>query len=247
MKNRDIVGTFLLAVLLFLVLGVPDGGIIRILLAAPLVLFLTGHVFLRLLGPIRVSFLEHSLYAVGVSLAFCVAGGFTINALSLLTPYGWAGWYMIITGLMLLIAILRRCEPMPLPTVTWPRLQRWHVIVLVLSLMVTTTAYGLAVHDEAAQKEFKYTEFWLIPKSNSDRLILGIKSAEDQSELFDVEITVDGVLFARWPSVEVVPGEILTRQFNVGVAKRVEARLYRSKDHALYRRVSAVLSLDEKR
>ena len=242
MKNRDIFGTFLLAILLLLLSWVPYAEPFRMLLAAPLSLFLTGHVLLRVLGPIRVSLIEHSMYSIGVSIGICVAGGFILNWYSWLTPAGWTGWLVVVTGLLLLAAIVLRRAPMVLPAVTWPRLQGWHVAVLVLSVALTSGAWALAIHDETEQREFKFTEFWLLPKSDSGTLILGIKSAEEHPDRYDLEIAADGSIFAQWSGIEVAPGETLLRELHVGEAKKIEARLYRSDDRTFaYRRVSVVL------
>jgi uncharacterized membrane protein len=241
MTNRDILGTFLLSVLLWLTVSVTDNMAIRILLSVPLVLFLTGHVVLRVLAPIRGQLVEHAVYAVGISIAISVLGGFILNGFSLLTPIGWTLWLMGVTGVVLVISLIRRTEPLVLPTMTWPRLARWQIVMLLLSLCIVSSAYALAVKDESSQREFKYTEFWLVPSTAYGILHIGIRSYEDNPKRFDIEVTSADAMIARWNNVEMTPGETWTKQISVGDNdRRVEARLYDAADHSLYRRVSAL-------
>ncbi|TIT85084.1 MAG: hypothetical protein E5W59_25895, partial [Mesorhizobium sp.] len=76
-----------------------------------------------------------------------------------------------------------------------------------LAVLVASGAYALAVRDEAAHREFKYTEFWLLPwaSAGSGRITVGIRSAETQPQRFDLEITLDGQPYAVFRSIAVAP------------------------------------------
>jgi hypothetical protein len=244
MNNRDLKGAFVWSLALLLVVIATDNVVIRLVLAAPLLLWLTGHVVLRSIGPIRTSLLEHTAYAVGVSIAICVAGGFVLYSISFLTPIGWAIWLIVVTGAALLVGIRRRYEWLILLSVKLPPLRREHVITIGVASLITAGAYLLAVHDEANQQEFKYTQFWMLPKPRAPgKLLVGIKSGEAETQHFDVEVTADGSVVALWRSVEIPPDEIWTHEVKVNSgAHKAEAKLYRPSDHTFYRKVSTFVS-----
>jgi hypothetical protein len=115
-----------------------------------------------------------------------------------------------------------------------------------LALLVATGAYALAVRDEAAYREFKYTAFWLLPSASgeSGRITVGIRSAETQPQRFDLEITLDGQPFAIFRSLTIAPGDTWAREIPVPVLatrQTAEARLYRPEDNRLYRSVSTLV------
>jgi uncharacterized membrane protein len=189
--NKDHKVVFVWSLALLLLVITTDNVVIRLVLTAPLLLFLTGHVVLRSIGPIRTSLLEHTAYAVGASITICVAGGFVLYRLSFLTPVGWAIWLVAVTGTVLLVASRRQYEG-PVVSVKLPSLRREHVITIGVAALITAGAYLLAIHDEANQREFKYTEFWMLPKPKvPGKLLVGIKSGEAETQRFDVEVTSD--------------------------------------------------------
>jgi hypothetical protein len=55
----------------------------------------------------------------------------------------------------------------------------------------------LAIHDEANQREFKYTELWILPKAKAPaKLLVGIKRGKVETQRFDVEVTSDASMVA---------------------------------------------------
>ncbi|MER9236286.1 hypothetical protein NKI56_30310 [Mesorhizobium sp. M0622] len=211
-----------------------------------MVFLVSGHTVLRAIGVRTTSALEHFVYAVGASLAAGIAGGFALNAAGFLTPLGWAVWFWAVTAAAALVAAGRRDTP-DLPA--WPapaRVRLWQGAALMLALLVATGAYALAVRDEAAYREFKYTAFWLLPSAGggSGRITVGIRSAETQPQRFDLEITLDGQPFAVFRSIAVAPGDTWAREIPVPVLatrQTAEARLYRPEDNRLYRSVSTLV------
>ena len=240
---NDLKWVFVWSLALLLVVITTDNVVIRLVLAAPLLLWLTGHVVLRSIGPIRTSLLEHTVYAVGVSIAICVAGGFVLNSLSLLTPIGWAVWLIVVTGTALLVGARGRYQWL-VPSVKLPFPQRGHIIIIGIASLITVGAYLLAIHDETNQREFKYTEFWILAKPKAPgKLLVWIKSSEMETQYFDVEVTSDGSVIALWRSVEIAPEETWTREVKVDSETiKAEAKLYRPSDHKLYRKVSTFVS-----
>ncbi|MER8967080.1 hypothetical protein [Mesorhizobium sp. M0159] len=211
-----------------------------------MVFFVSGHVVLRAMGVRTTSALQHLVYAVGASLAAGIAGGFALNAAGFLTPLGWALWFWAVTAAAALLAAGRRDTP-DLPA--WPapaRIRFWQGAALMLALLVATGAYAVAVRDEAAYREFKYTAFWLLPSASgeSGQITVGIRSAETQPQRFDLEITLDGQPFAIFRSLTIAPGDTWTRKIAVpvlGTRQTAEARLYRPEDNRLYRSVSTMV------
>ncbi|MER8667164.1 hypothetical protein NKH45_08105 [Mesorhizobium sp. M1156] len=211
-----------------------------------MVFFVSGHVVLRAMGVRTTSALQHLVYAVGASLAAGIAGGFALNAAGFLTPLGWALWFWAVTAAAALLAAGRRDTP-DLPA--WPapaRIRFWQGAALMLALLVATGAYAVAVRDEAAYREFKYTVFWLLPSASgeSGQITVGIRSAETQPQRFDLEITLDGQPFAIFRSLTIAPGDTWTRKIAVpvlGTRQTAEARLYRPEDNRLYRSVSTMV------
>jgi hypothetical protein len=212
-----------------------------------MVFLVSGHAVLRAIGVRTTSVSEHFAYAVGASLAVGIAGGFSLNAAGFLTPLGWAIWFWAVTAGAALVAAGRRDAPPELPA--WPgpaRVRLWQGTALALAVLVAIGAYAVAIRDEAAHREFKYTEFWMLPWANGDpaRLTVGVRSAETQPQRFDLEIILDGRPFAIFRSLTMQPGEAWAREIPVPVLatpQKAEARLYRPEDNRLYRSVSTLV------
>lgn len=245
-SNRDLLAACLWATATVAAVAVCDSVLLRAILGAPMVLLVSGHTVLRAIGIKTTSVPEHLAYAVGASLAAGIAGGFALNAAGFLTPFGWAVWFWAVTAGAALVAAGRR-DASDLPS--WPspaRVRLWQGAVIALAALVATGAYALAVRDEASYREFRYTEFWMLPSASGDpgRLTVGVRSAETQTQRFDLEITLDGRLFAVFRSLTIVPGDTWTREIPVPVLttpQKAEARLYRPEDNRLYRSVSTLV------
>ncbi|MER9468170.1 DUF1616 domain-containing protein [Mesorhizobium sp. M0482] len=245
-SKRDLLAACLWAGVTVAAVALSDDMLLRAILGVPMVLLISGHTVLRAIGIRTTCVSEHLAYAIGASLAAGIAGGFALNAAGFLTPLGWAVWFWAVTAGAALVAAGRRDAP-DLPS--WPspaRVRLWQGAVIALAALVATGAYALAVRDEATYREFKYTELWMVPPASGDpgRLTVGVRSAETQTLRFDLEITLDGRLFAVFRSLTIAPGDTWTREFPVSVLatpQKAEARLYRPKDNRLYRSVSTLV------
>jgi uncharacterized membrane protein len=227
--------------------AVSDSMFVRTILGAPLVFLVSGHTVLRAIIIGRTtSVAEHLACAVGASLAAGIVGGFALNATGFLSPLGWAVWFFAVTVGATLVAVGRHDVP-DLPA--WPDLVRVPLLqgsALALAVLVAAGAYALAIRDEATNQQFKYTEFWMLPWSHGDRgrLAIGIRSAETQTQQFDLEITLDRRPFAVFRSLTIAPGDTWTREIAVpvlAIPQKAEARLYRPADNRLYRSVSTLV------
>lgn len=245
-RNRDLLLACLWATATMTAVAVSDSLLLRTLLGAPMVFLISGHVLLRAIGIGTTSVSEHLAYTVGASLAVSIAGGFALNVAGFLTPLGWAIWFSAITISTALVADRRRDVPALPP---WPgpvRVRFWQGATIALAVLLATGAYALAVRDEATYRQFSYTEFWMLPWAEGDggRLIVGVRSAETQTQRFDLEIVMDGQLFAVFRSLTIAPGDTWTRQIPVpasAASRKAEARLYRPEDNRLYRSVSTLV------
>lgn len=250
-RHPDLAVAGIWAAATLLVLSITDSSWLRAAISAPLLFFLPGHVFVRAIGLRAGSAAEHVVYAIGASIAICVAGGLALDWAGLLTPWGWAGWLAATTG----AAALLVARGPAMPAFAWfgarlPGLPRWQLAVLVISTFIVCGAYAMAVRDEAGQKQFRFTEFWLQYGASAapGMLLVGIDSAEARPQRFDVEVALDGHTIALWRSVTLDPGNLWTRVLPVppgaGRPRKSEARLYRADDNAIYRKVSALIPAD---
>ena len=239
-KRLDLTAGFWWALLLLLTVLVTDNSIIRLVLGLPLVFLFTGHTVLRAIKPVKTAgLLEHSVFAVGASIAVCVGGGFLLNAVSMLNPVGWAIWLITVNGIAALVALRQPYDPFVLAEL--PRIRVWHALAFSAAVGITAGSYGLAAHEINTYHEFKYTAFWLVPESIPGKLVIGVESYESQPEEYDVEVTADKTMIGVWRSIDLAPGKTWVHEITVGLnEKRVEANLYRTRDHALYRKVSAL-------
>lgn len=236
-----------LATLLAVVL--VDSVALRGILSAPLLLFVTGDALLAALAVPMASRLERTVYAVGASIALCVAGGFLLNWVDCLTPTGWAVWLALTTIAAAFVALRRLRAAVPrasrLPSCAAFRV--WHAAVLGVAAAVSLGAYALSVYDEERDRQFTYTEFWMLSEAPAapGAVVIGIRSAETAPRLFDIEVKVDGNIVALWRSIPVTPGATWTRRLTIalgaGHSRKAEAFLYEPTAKSIYRKVSAII------
>lgn len=245
-SNRDLLAACLWAGTTVATVAVSDNMLLRSILGAPTVFLVSGHVMLRAIGVRTTSMSEHLAYAIGASLAVGIAGGFALNGAGFLTPLGWAIWFCIVTTAAALTAASRSNIP-DLPARPKPvRVQLWQGAVIALAAVVATGAYALSIRDQASDRQFTYTAFWMLPSADGDpgRLSIGVRSSETMTQRFNLEITLDGQPFAVFRSLTIAPGDTWARKIPVPVLatqQKAEARLYRPGDNRLYRSVSALV------
>jgi hypothetical protein len=217
------------------------------LLAVPLLLFFTGHAVLRAVGPNVSSRTEHAAYAIGLSLAAALMGGFLLNILGALTPIGWALWLQaVVAASAATVLVWRPNDPLPPIGRIDHSLRLRHLVMIVVSGSVICGAYFISVRDEARQRDYKYIEFWLVGgEGGTGALVVGIKSAEVEPRLFDVEVTRGSDVVAIWRSVQLQPGQTWTQALRLEIdarqERKIRARLYGHSDGRLYRQVTAIV------
>lgn len=246
-RNLDLIAICAWASLTVLAVGHTESQALRLLLALPLLLFFTGHAVLCAFGPETNSRTEHAAYAIGLSLASALMGGFALNILGALTPLGWALWLQAVVAASAATALIKQpSAPLRLIGRADLGLRARHLVMIAVSGSVICGAYFIAVRDEARQNEFKYVEFWMVgAEGGSGALVVGVRSAETEPRLFDVEVTRGSDVVAVWRSVHLEPGETWTQALSLGIddrhERKIRARLYGHSDGRLYRQVTAIV------
>jgi hypothetical protein len=246
-SNRDLLAACLWASLAVVAVYATDSALPRTVLCAPLVIGIGGHTLLRGLGISAGSTADHIVYAIGASLVVGIAGGLTLNAVGLLSPFGWVAWFWIVVLGSSVAAVRRDTARLRSEAQPWTALsgfRPWHAGAIAVGVLVATGAYAMAVHDEAAQRQFKYTEFWLLPAADGGRLSVGMRSGEEKDRRFDVEVVVDGSPFASYRGVSLIPGQTWAKDFPLSPSatrRRAEARLYLWDEKRVYRSASVLL------
>ncbi len=246
--RRDLLAASLWAVLAALSVCFTDSLFLRILMSVPLVFFLPGYVLLRAMKPFGTSTAERTVYAAGISIAVCLLCGLILNWAGWLRPGGWALGLAALVCFTALFGLRKERDAASFaPQTLGSRLRLWQEAVFGVALFIACGAYFLAVRDEADQRQFKYTELWMIygsPRAPG-QLIVGVKSAEDDLRQFDMEVAIDGRTIGMWHALALEPGDSWTREITVpikpGHTQKAEAWLYRPEDNTIYRRVSAVV------
>src|SRR3712207_4372849 len=99
------------------VLLLPTDGAVataaRVAACLPAATYWQGHALLRALGLAGRSSLEWHAFAVALSLASLMAGGFLLNSLGALDPAGWACWVACVTWLSALVGLFRHTPAAP--------------------------------------------------------------------------------------------------------------------------------------
>ena len=246
-RNIDLFAIVAWAMVTVVAVALSDNQPLRLALALPLLLLFTGHSVLRALGPIATSMTEHAVCAVGASIAIALAGGFLLNRLGALVPLGWALWLLTVVGGSAAVALWRR-RPLDVRLVAWslPNLRPRHLAMIGLAAAIMGGAYGLAARDEASQQEFKYVDFWIVGGAGAPgALIVGVKSAELEPQVFDIEVTRAGQVVAVWQAIPLAPGQTWTRSLSLSIdaqrSQKVYARLYGHNDGKVHRQVSAIV------
>lgn len=219
---------------------------IRVVGAAPLVLFLPGYWLLAAIAPrICGEPLETVAFSVGVSVAMCIVVGLVLN----LTPAGLTGdaWVLALGGIALAgsaAAWLRgaRHEALPWRDVV-PAPGRRGGAMFALAGLLLVGAFGLARFSAGQQSEPHFTQLWITPAgTQAGNVQLGVRNLEPTSMTYTVEVRANGNLVQRWPSLTLQPNQSweteLTSADGAPLRGSVEALLYRADaPDQVYRRV----------
>lgn len=233
-----VAGVTLLAAMLMIFLG--DNMVVRTTMGLLLVLVLPGYAMTAALFPgAELGLVEHSVIALGMSLAVTAVGGLLLN----LTPWGLrSGTWLLLLAVITLAASAvalwrRRSLLVPVP-------DRWELgltagqgIILSVAVVLVGGAMTLASTGADQQPSPGFSQFWILPASgpaDKHAFRLGVANMESTSMTYRVEIDIDGnqtVTLAAirlsphqtWQTTEVVPSWTWASN-----SIPIEAKLYRS-------------------
>jgi uncharacterized membrane protein len=230
--------------------------------AIVLVFVLPGFLLLHVLARQRKLDFELSLLSVAMSVALLPPLALVLNRFNALSPSGWG------VGLALLClaawAFRRRDVPgAPFENAEEPRrqlviaapalLRPGRVIRLSVVALMITMAVGVARYGALNQRQFAYTEFWMLPSEKGDyrRLKIGVRNEEKSVVSYDLEISLNSRVFERrhlivrngdtWLKETTAPNDQSEEE------QVIQAKLYRSDDPSmLYRQALLRFSPDSK-
>jgi uncharacterized membrane protein len=224
----------------------PELPLFRVLLGAPLVLFVPGYALSAAVFPHReLPMLERALFVVGSSLALAVIGGVILNA----TPWGlrastWAWFLSSITLGLCVVAWKQRASrtrprSVPRPAFRWGEV--WLMGCAVVLIALTFVVNQFPVPASGAEG---YTMLWIQPDraAGANHVQIGIESSELARTRYRLQLQLDGAPVQEWDSIELQSGETwqVRAEFpTTADAPTIQAVLYRADvPDSVYRMVS---------
>lgn len=224
----------------------PDGHGLRAAACLPLALYWPGVAFLHAVGRPRDASLEWEAMAVMASVALLVPGGLLLNRLGMLGALGWAGWLTGVTGALLAASLLRPAPGRAAPRPGGPRAFPKPLVLggFLLALGLAGGAAVIAIDDGLHWREFRFTEFWMLPDvpEQPGAVLIGARNAEARPMVYAIAVMQDGLPIASWRGIALEPGASATRDLPLvvrpGTPSRVEAWLFDSDSPGtVYRKV----------
>lgn len=207
----------------------------RLLIWTPLLFFAPGYLLSSL-------FFKHDRLAailIGVLISVCLVifGGLLIGFLGQINQTGFSLWFCIIFSVCFFIHH-RLGFNLPIqgaPEYLSPRpvksFNGFLIMALVFSSSLIGGAYWMAIRSEAADSQFSFIEFWLLPGDISSELVVGLSNEEGRPQAFRIEVSADGITIAALTTEVLKSGQTIQSKisFTPG-AGRVSAKLFRRDD-----------------
>jgi len=173
--------------------------IVKSALSFGLVAFVPGFLILRNALRHRAIDTQFILLSMGLSISITIVCGLILHAIHALNPYGWIACLGSISLVALFIRIRRGEIDSSPPAIT--RLKRSHLAALSIAVMCVSSAIVLAKQGSSEQREFKYTELWMLPTDERlmDSVFVGLRNEEQQGVFYDLEVLLDEKTIKRWP------------------------------------------------
>jgi hypothetical protein len=200
------VGTAALSALLALVLPFEP---LRVLLAAPLILFLPGYaIAATIFARNPISRRQFLLFSVGLSLAVLALGALPLNY----GPGGVRGWSWALLLFLVVLACcrgaaLRRPRAAAAP-ISWalPRPNRGQAALLAGGALALVAAVVLAFTPLSATNATGFTEIWISPLAADNGVRVGVGSAERDDSSYRLVVNFGGTREVT-RRLELEPGE----------------------------------------
>lgn len=178
--------------------------------------------------------LGRAVLALGLSVASCVLMGLLLAALDQINATGWA---VGLAGMSALAAII----PDPDVRVKDRRLPPWRghasaLLFITAAVGLTVTAGLRAYQGAAAQRDgTTVVQLWMLPRTSSSQVTLGIRNAGPKPGSFTLEVRSDEGVIASWPAIELDSRQTWERDLSLAVQParsrdrpmQVEAVLFR--------------------
>jgi uncharacterized membrane protein len=221
-------------------------SIVRLLAVMPLVLFLPGFLLLRALLPKGEVDFECVILSIGISVASTVVFGLILHSLDAMNSLGWTVAVAFVVMGALWLSRSRGGVRYLGAAFQWSALglNGASMVCFGVITVLVTGGIALASYGAANQRQFAYTELWIVPFDghSNERVTIGVRNKEQKHSSYDLEVLVNDKLLVRWPEFDLSEDEEWVKQLpipmNLGVGQRVEARLYNHDSPLrLYRRV----------
>jgi uncharacterized membrane protein len=197
------------------VVGISIGGAIamsvvlpaaRQLVAAVLILLLTGYAVSLALLPIREVRLSELLTVVlAAGAASLAVGGMLLTGLPVgVSTEAWVGLVALLVAAGLVVAAFRR-RPL-LPNHVAGQLPWTTVLATLIALGAAGGALAIArAGAEQGDRLQTFAELWAIP--SADRMLhIGLTSHEKDSNTYRVDVELDSKIIAHWEGISLAPG-----------------------------------------
>lgn len=188
--------------------------------SALLVLVLLGTALsTALLPPRRLDFAERVAFVLGLGLSTVIVDGFIINASAAgMTRSNWALSLGAITVVAAGVGWFRDRNSDKRPNLSIPpgdgslagalKVRMTPSVVAVLaSAALVAAAFVVATVGLYTQPRPGFTELWLLPNQSSSGLTVGIGNHENDDEMYNLDLTADGVPLASWTALRLARGE----------------------------------------
>jgi uncharacterized membrane protein len=220
---------------------------LRVSFALPLIFILPGHAILAAAMPSAPRGLQRIVFAVGLSLAVVVIGGFLLNLVHALTPLGWFSFLSGMTLAGYAAALYRRWTvgwQIPLNYVPeWKFPLKSAALYSAAAAAVVVAFTIVTAETQRIHQQADFTEFWMQPERTAEigLVKIGMRNAEHQAMSYDVELMLNDQLIGAWRNIKLQSNEVWTKTIDLPGGdrrQRLEAWLFKSGDHTkVYRRV----------
>lgn len=219
----------------------------RVLEAIIMTLVVPGWCISLAVYPRRIDPLVRITLTLGLSIAFVVLGGLVLNALAAYSAAGWLVYLTGVSGLGLMMAVLRRNIRPPtrwaFAAIPTGRAALAGLAGFAVMAVGTLAALALARAGVSDHRPFAYTGFWLVqrPSDPEGPAWLGIANSEKQTATYAVDLMGGGEVIGRMTGITLRDGEnyvVPVPMTSLAAGDRLEAWLFREPDRStLYRRV----------
>jgi len=233
-----VLGTAVLsAVLAFIPVSL---GMVSVLITVPAMLWIPGYALVYLVLPEekQMGVTERSVLIVATSIAMNIICGMLLNW----TPFGlsvipFTVTMSIVTIICALLALSRGNQPFVLPRIAIGPVQ---AVWLGLAAILVVVSIMFSVHSAQTYQNTAFTQVWLLPDSNN-QVTLGLHNDEGHTEIYQVQVSLNGVLVQQWTTVTLTSGANWQQQLTLKASPGMQLRavVYRQEQPGVaYRMVS---------